>query len=438
MQGSTSAERKRGLKWLEAFGSSPAVVENGGTIGGSPVIKDGIATFNGTTDYVDYGLQTQPCYSFIIEFLAATEITSTTPLNTLYSLTTDSDSMAALGNFTGAFADETFTIRASSSDYSTYIKTNIQAGRTQIAMRWNGSSYDIFVNGEQRTTYAGATGHFPLQTTPYIVLGARYTKAQLFTGKMYWSKSFSEALTNQEILDYANNSTYNYMNQATVILPMQMEDHDMTNVRTLDRSGNGNHFLIGDGSTSSTYPEKKDKAGYYWPGTTAKFLSFPSKLTFSGNSFTVSYWEHHIGRHGRGGFTQRKTTAPYNGVSMGKGGAASVNFAVIDSSGNALSYTPTEILHTEMHYAVTYNMVAKTMTSYVNGMLVDTDTNASMTNDFAEADAPATYLMSRDGVGTAQGTLTGGMRDLFVKMRELTPIQMYDLHIKQQNNRNKV
>jgi hypothetical protein len=47
---------------------------------------------------------------------------------------------------------------------------------------------------------------------------------------------------------------------------MTAECHDATNLRTLDVSGNGNHFQFGDGSTSTTYPTKLARRGYSFDG----------------------------------------------------------------------------------------------------------------------------------------------------------------------------
>jgi hypothetical protein len=48
---------------------------------------------------------------------------------------------------------------------------------------------------------------------------------------------------------------------------MRYLDHDVTNLRALDRSGNDNHATFGDGATSTTYPTKLVKEiGYSFDG----------------------------------------------------------------------------------------------------------------------------------------------------------------------------
>ena len=61
-----------------------------------------------------------------------------------------------------------------------------------------------------------------------------------------------------------------YYNKSKIWLPMKAENHDPTNpgaARTLDVSGNGNHALLGDGTTLATMPTKLQKRGYDFGST---------------------------------------------------------------------------------------------------------------------------------------------------------------------------
>jgi hypothetical protein len=62
-------------------------------------------------------------------------------------------------------------------------------------------------------------------------------------------------------------SVYNYVNNAKLWLPMTAACHDATNLRTLDKSGNGLNFRFGNGVTSTTYPAKlSGQRGYSFDG----------------------------------------------------------------------------------------------------------------------------------------------------------------------------
>lgn len=82
-------------------------------------------------------------------------------------------------------------------------------------------------------------------------------------------------------------SIYNYMNNAKVWLPMTMEVHDSTNVRTLDKSGNGLHFRFGDGVTTNTFPTKiSNQRGYSFDGVN----DYLEALANQTNAITSGTW----------------------------------------------------------------------------------------------------------------------------------------------------
>ena len=67
-------------------------------------------------------------------------------------------------------------------------------------------------------------------------------------------------------MGYYSNDNFNYRNKAVLDLPMNMAQHDPTNVQTLDVSGGGNNAEFGDGSTAGTFPTKLTKHGYTFDG----------------------------------------------------------------------------------------------------------------------------------------------------------------------------
>jgi len=77
--------------------------------------------------------------------------------------TDDDQAQITLGASTSHATDETLLLGDGSGGAGfgrTYIKDTIPAGWSHIVINWNGSQYDIFVNGSQKTTYAGSdSGH---------------------------------------------------------------------------------------------------------------------------------------------------------------------------------------------------------------------------------------------------------------------------------------
>lgn len=82
-------------------------------------------------------------------------------------------------------------------------------------------------------------------------------------------------------------SVYNYVNNAKVWLPMMAATHDPVNVRTLDVSGNNNHFRFADGVTSSAFPTKQSQRGYFFNNAASQYMYSLNNLT---NALTSGTW----------------------------------------------------------------------------------------------------------------------------------------------------
>lgn len=108
-------------------------------------------------------------------------------------------------------------------------------------------------------------------------------------------------------------SIYNYMNNAKVWLPMTAACNDPTNVRTLDKSGNGLHFRFGNGVTSTTYPTKlSDRHGYSYDG--GDYLQALANQT---NVITSATWAVYFKRYSSVGLTT--LYSHYDGVNPNRG-----------------------------------------------------------------------------------------------------------------------
>jgi len=282
---STPAERRVGAMFAENWESIAFVEDNGGTIGTTCTVANGLLTSIGNTS-TDYAEQ----------------------------------NFMDLINNGGSVKIEKFCYTGASAAFLRFFEWNLDGDNAfVIAIRPSDGELRCAFNKGGVTTYSSvATGVFVADTEyeiifaptggsesvgvpfPTYVNGVASQDGVLGVGlgtansKLYVSRllvgsigpitvSQGTAMTAQTALDSYNNATYNYPNESVTYLKLDMESHDPTNVRTLDVSGNANHATFGDGSTATTYPTKLSKRGYSFDGTTDYFDGLPA-LT---GSFTV-------------------------------------------------------------------------------------------------------------------------------------------------------
>ncbi len=293
-----ASEKASGCKLDLDLSSATTVIRQRGTIFGA-LPKDGGFYFDGTNDYIQYILGSEfysDAISYVIEFTPEFnwDEDEARPLI---------DSTDELGNINKRFA----VYKSHSGDgyaiviwcgnvsisilpavYSAYWKLN---QKNTIVVSANNTVTTVYLNGIK---IANAVAHVwtkiinvnRLHLGTICTLGFYYFKGLIHSFKIY-----NRALSDQECLDYCNNATFLYEQRATIILPMRLQDHDPTNLRTLDVSGHGYHATFGDGVPPTTYPTKiSGKRGYSFDG--GDYLIFPASLNsiFTGvfqNPFTL-------------------------------------------------------------------------------------------------------------------------------------------------------
>jgi hypothetical protein len=152
----------------------------------------------------------------------------------------------------------TLVISSTSGDTNAWLNT------TQIltsdSSAWSPSAISNFVVG---TFNVGATG-------------------ANFDGTIGRVLLFRDALlTEQEAIDYYEQTTWSYMDNAILHLPMRMAEHDPDNTRTLDVSGNGNHATIAGGVT------KRSERGYDFTG--GYLATTSGAIQSTGSLYTVAF-----------------------------------------------------------------------------------------------------------------------------------------------------
>lgn len=145
-----------------------------------------------------YFENSQSLYSFIIGVHLNSSINATSPFNCLGSLE-DTTGLISFNNTAGFLISETLTLWNTTTNNVTYIRDEFSLGWHNIVFNWNGLSYDIWVDGIKRTTYAPLGNHAEL-SVGNISLGKRYSNNNYFTGNILYFKAWDSALTNIDIL----------------------------------------------------------------------------------------------------------------------------------------------------------------------------------------------------------------------------------------------
>jgi hypothetical protein len=109
-----------------------------------------------------------------------------------------------LGGWTGSATNESVHIWSNSSTSSgfngmTYIREQIPIGWHNFQFNWNGSTYDIWVDGIKRTTFAASFGHATLHPVNAIRIGGDVAQSYYFVGQIPSVSMFNRQLSDAEV-----------------------------------------------------------------------------------------------------------------------------------------------------------------------------------------------------------------------------------------------
>ena len=118
-----------------------------------------------------------------------------------------------MGSWTGSMTDETlswwgYASTPSTGSSATYIRDTITAGWHIFTFNWNGSDYDIWVDGDKKTTYARGegSGHSGL-FVGVTAITPGWTGSGwdgYFEGKMGFFRGYDKSLTDQQVVENFN------------------------------------------------------------------------------------------------------------------------------------------------------------------------------------------------------------------------------------------
>ena len=115
-----------------------------------------------------------------------------------------------MGSWTGTMDDETLSLWGYNStnpsgSSATYIKDEIKVGWHIFTFNWNGSDYDIWVDGTKRITFArgGGSGHSGLLSGVTAIYPGRSLgwSTDYFEGNIGFFRAYDKSLSDQQIIE---------------------------------------------------------------------------------------------------------------------------------------------------------------------------------------------------------------------------------------------
>lgn len=242
----------RGAKLVEDWYSAATVARNGWTPYGTPTYAPGGgAILDGTTQYFTRPLANEFGTTSTVIHIEFTPSFALDDNAAHYLLDTNGNKIAIYKD-----AANGFTIRPVNFSFlianATISPLWNHLGRNLITLYLSSGANLVWFNGSLVAT--NATAWTPPSLTTLYIGRLNSAAASYFGGTVHRLYIGQHTSTLAEHTAYYNRSMWNWENRATVNLQLRTADYDIANVRTLDSSGNGNHFTLGDGSTPTTYP----------------------------------------------------------------------------------------------------------------------------------------------------------------------------------------
>jgi hypothetical protein len=166
-------------------------------------------TFDGTNDYAPVSFSPSvPLYTLETVFYNINTIPNNdsaiggpTSYQTMFWFNQDAPMGVSLGGWTSSATNEAIHIWSSPSApyYLTHTRDAVPSGYHHLVFSWNGSYYDIYLNGEKQTIYAGNNGHARLITLSNLTVGGDTASDYHFNGNIDIVKLYSRGLTASEI-----------------------------------------------------------------------------------------------------------------------------------------------------------------------------------------------------------------------------------------------
>ena len=176
-------------------------------------IDSAVWNYDGTDDKISIVTDSVDVYCFTIAVKQYKEYTpDLTPGNPNVGFVMGGNTFNGIimGSWTGTMTDETlswwgYSSTPSTGSSATYIRDTITAGWHIFTFNWNGSDYDIWVDGDKKTTYArgGGSGHSGLFVGVTAITpgwsGSGWDG--YFQGEMGFLRAYDKSLSDQQIIE---------------------------------------------------------------------------------------------------------------------------------------------------------------------------------------------------------------------------------------------
>jgi hypothetical protein len=210
-----------GNTWYDLSGNG-----NHGTLINSPTyssINGGNFYFNGSNQQIDTPFTGSPsCYAFEIaikqwQAVTGNPETNMAPNYSCVGMTVNGNNLAGLniGSWTGGATYETISWWNFGGGNSgmTYIRDDVSYAYHIYTINWNGSKYDIWLDGVKRTNYDWSNGQSNLMTNVTkmnIGLLGQGTWDYYFKGDIGFVRAYNRTLHSAEIINnyYSNKSRF--------------------------------------------------------------------------------------------------------------------------------------------------------------------------------------------------------------------------------------
>ncbi len=181
--------------------SDSAPVKNDGEVTGSAVWSNGSLEFDGTTEVSMKESPQADIHALSIHFYTSESITKETPKTAFVRYGSIAQQhVLGFGDMTSYLDDETFSIVTDNGSKRTGITTAFTAGWHNIIINWNGSIYDIYLDGvkQEGGQLIHNSGGAGLISSDAFGLGKSGTYGA-FSGKIDDVRIYNRALTEDEI-----------------------------------------------------------------------------------------------------------------------------------------------------------------------------------------------------------------------------------------------
>ena len=189
---------ENGVKWLNSTNKNLNATLINGPIYDSG--NKGSIVFDGVNDYIAVGNLGINFYCINCWAYLDTEINASSSNMGFIRVNSASQGGFNFGSGTGLVTGETLTLFY--YDNVTYFRTSItdtiSSGWHNFCFNWNGTKYDIYIDGNKKETTSGTTSDVALLSLDNLALGQSYGGgAPYFNGKMsifqVWESSLSES-----------------------------------------------------------------------------------------------------------------------------------------------------------------------------------------------------------------------------------------------------